>query len=306
MKSRLSLALAAFTLTVGLSDLLNYGHNYGRLLLLVGIYAALVRCGPRAWERILYGWFGYTLLAAVLCLWQLKFDSRPHGPFSSANFLGGYAVLNFFLLLRWQKSANYTVKAAFCWIVLAGILLMIGLAQSRGAWVALGAGLAVAYGHRAPRSTLLGIGGALACVLLLTYLRWDGTPDPRIGLWELGIKVALSSHQWLGWGQNALTILGAGSFYNVLIDTWIAAGAVGVAAGIGIFAEAARISVLRQEWLLGAILASWIANGMFIFDTAAIDVPLFITLALLASPAGRVADIARAVDPHEPALDRGV
>lgn len=294
---RIILSIVVFAGVVGLADLQGPGHGFAAVLLLA-LLLALVGSGLSrgAWRAIIAAALLASLVMAAIAVLQMFYMTRARGVFVSANFLGGYAVMLLFLALHYGRRLGL--------IAAAGNALSLVLAQGRGAFVAAAVALAVLYGRRYPRSTAAGV-AALAAGCLYEYLTRGAVEEPRPGLWRLGLQLFVR-RPILGWGQNGVLIWpnGWGHYYSIPVEWLVWSGVLGFGAGAWMIYEGLRAS--RSAPALTALLVAWIVNGLFIFDTAATSVPLFLVLGYLASEQRRETKIAVVVDDLEPRLNGSV
>jgi O-antigen ligase len=294
--SRLGIAILVFGLVVALADVFGVGHGFnGVALLLLVFFIATALLTHRGWRIVFSSMLALSVGMAMIAVEQQWFMTRSRGIFASANFLGGYAVLHFFIALhiRPQMRRNWPIDLA-----MVANLVSLGLAQSRGAIAAFGIGLAVLLWQKRPYLVLIPLPPALAAIIYLGLSRPDALSDPRFGIWRAG-WAGFKERPLLGWGQHALY----NTFYNSALDWMIAAGILGLGAGIWVMIEAARAARAKPyPWdrrTLLAFLAAWTANSMVMFDTAATTLPLFAILAYLASEYRDVTDATCFIDDKE-------
>jgi hypothetical protein len=287
-------AFLAFAAAVGLADLAGPGHQWGGLALLTGWFLSARRLPPRAWRGLLMAALALSVAIAVLAVVQMWWMHRARGPFASPNFLGSYAVLMFFLTAALRDGSEQTFpRRVFCWGAAALDLLSLALSQSRGAILALGAGMFVLLIRKrqtAAAFCILILGSIFAFVLIR-----PGVDEARWGIWRLGWQAA-----WMrtvtGWGQGGLVIGGLDVFYSIPLEVFIESGILGVAAGAWLLIAAWRGG-------MRPFLAAWFVQGLFLFSIPATNVLLVTVLAYLASEHRNVADRARRVDDDEPTLN---
>lgn len=300
MPTRLGAAVLTFAAIIGLADLLGNSHGYLGLLSLVAAFFALQRLGPAGWRRLLAAMLALSVAIAALAVIQTHYMPRSRGPFVSANFLAGYAVLHVFLALHvWGRTGRPLLAGA---AILANGLAL-ALSQGRGGILAFGAGMVAYLGRGRPRLAAVAGCAMLAIAIAVSLGRGEGATDPRFGIWRLALQAA-SQKLLLGWGQEGVligTLRPAGSdivfggvavFYNVALEWLLAGGILGLAAGIWIIVEG-LLAARRQPALL-AFLVAWLADGMFIFTTPGTSIPLFVVLAYLASERRQIVDVAAA------------
>lgn len=311
---RITAALLTLCAIIGIADFLGWGHNYLGFLLLVGVFFGVRSLNERGWRWLLGAMLPFSLLVTVIAVVQMWFMPRARGPFLSANFLGGFSVLMFFLAADrlklsdpvhsqmvcpwprrmtggledvsrgWLRGRNGLPRLAFITCprffgpASAANLLSLALSQSRGAILALGAGLCVMLARKRPAWALV---PATLALLVAGSLR-PGIEDARFGIWRIGWQAA-KQRFLLGYGQGGLWIAGMTRFYNVPLDLLLAAGILGLLAGAWLMIEAAR-AARNQPAMLG-FLAAWLVSGFFIFETPATMIPFFVVLGRLASEA---------------------
>jgi hypothetical protein len=175
----------------------------------------------------------------------------------------------------------------------AANLLTLALSQSRGALLALGAGLFGMLYRKAP----LGAGAAgLAVASVALWIR-PGNEEARIGLWRLGWQVA-QQRLVLGWGQGFINVGGLNHFYSIPLDVLIWGGVPAIAAGAWLLVAAWRSASDYRPFL-----AAWFVQGLFLSGIPATWMLLVAVLGWLASEYRDESDRARRVDDHHPPLD---
>lgn len=294
---RIYLAVLSLVLVAGISALGSAGTGYAGLLALVVWFMALAalseRQADRVWHGILWASVGCAALAAV----QLPWTARPTGPFGSPNYLGAFAAVMLFVALGRGGVAGHAALGANA--------LAVVLSQSRGAVLAVGAGFAVALWRRSRllSGAMLAL-GALGAALLQR-------PESRIQIWEIGLAAALQ-RPLTGWGLGGTEIVTIAEgrliplahFWSVPLDWFVATGALGLAAGIGMIACAWAKAGHEDR----ATIAAWMTAGLFLSASWPMWLVLF---ALLAEISRRVeipgdkANPAPVVDDREPLADGG-
>lgn len=269
--SRIIPALLTFLAVAFLADWLGIGHDYRGLLLLAGWFFAVRALPERGVRWLLAVALGFSILVAILAVVQMGFMPRARGPFFSPNSLGAFAVLMVFLALvqNGRKLCNFYAAVN---------LLSLILSQSRGAILALGAGLAVMLARKRP---VLAAVSAAAAVAVVFSIR-TGAGEARLGIWLVALQAA-SQRLVLGYGQGGLWISGLGTFYNIPLQWLVNAGIPGVLAGGWLLCEAARAA--RPQPALLAFLAAWFVQGLFFVSTPATSLALFGVLGYLAKNA---------------------
>jgi hypothetical protein len=288
-------AFLAFAAAVGLADLAGPGHQWGGLALLTGWFLSARLLPPRAWRGILMAALALSVAIAVLAVMQMWWLPRVRGPFASPNFLGAYSVLMFFVGGAPRRVNPDIQRRAFMCPLLfpAANLLSLALSQSRGALLALGAGMFVLLIRKrqtAAAFCILILGSIFAFVLIR-----PGVDEARWGIWRLGWQAA-----WMrtvtGWGQGGLVIGGLDVFYSIPLEVFIESGILGVAAG-------ACLLIAAWRGRMRPFLAAWFVQSLFLFSIPATNVLLVTVLAYLASKHRNIADRARGVDDDEPTLN---
>jgi hypothetical protein len=277
------LALAAI---VALADIRGPGHDWGPLAWAVAWLFVCRALNPRGWKWLLYGALWLSVAIAALAVVQMWFMDRARGPFASPNYLGAYAVLEVFLAWHFFK------KAWPAFLVCGSNILALSLSQSRGALLALGAGLLVLIGRKRPLFAV-----ACCCVPLGTvFLIRPGNEEARLGIWRVGLEVA-AQRPLLGWGQGGIGMAGFAGFYNIPLDLLIEAGGLGVLAGAWLVIAAWRAGPEMRPFL-----AAWFVQGLFLFSIPATSIPLIAVMARLSvrrsRGCGDVPDGAGLVDNH--------
>lgn len=330
-------AFCTFVAIVALADWRGPGHDWGGLAALTGWFFLCRTLSPRGWRWLFVAAMILSVAVAALAVAQvILWMPRARGPFASPNFLGAYAVLMFFL--AWHAGVAQLVEQGSCkpqvarsnrgrWLhgIIIANLLSVALSQSRGALMALGAGLIViAWSCR--RLRLAASLTTIAALAAIPFIR-PGTTDPRMEIWSLGWQAA-QQRLLLGWGQGGVAIGGLDSFYSIPLEWLLASGILGVAAGAWLLAEAAlaaqrhkqpnevanrretRETQEGNEHAKGhidmpvdghaplAFLAAWFVQGLVLFGHPATYIPLVAVLAYLA---GRP----RPIKSHASPLPRG-
>jgi hypothetical protein len=193
------------------------------------------------------------------------------------------AVATLRLKERSRQSRSYWAAAAN--------LLSLALSQSRGALLALGAGLFVLhFGRKIYIFYTAAIGAA---VLLIR----PGNEEARIGLWRLGWQIA-QQRLALGWGQGFINVGGLNHFYSIPLDLLIWGGIPAVIAGAWLLVAAWRSAPDYRPFL-----AAWFVQGLFISGIPATWIPFVAVLGYRASEYRDESDRACRVDDHHPPLD---
>jgi hypothetical protein len=268
---RLIFALLLFIAVTGLADLTGWGNGYTRLLALtLWFLIAAIKFTPRMWSIVWTVMIWASVPLAALAIAQRFYMPRPHSIFLSANVMGGYAVCMLFISL----SRNYWVTPAIA------NFAALELSQSRGAFLALAAGL-LCLAWKYSRLWASVVAGGIVCLVM--YVTWDrGFSDPRLGIWHLAWTAAML-RPVLGWGEGGLAIgfTGLNSFYDIPLEILVASGLIGLAAGAWLYVEG--VWAARGNPALLAFLAAWLVDGLFLFSTPATTIPLVTVLAWLAS-----------------------
>lgn len=217
----------------------------------------------------------------------------------NASFLGQYAALMAFI-------AAFLAQRSRGWLVAVAVdIAVVGLAQSRGAVLALlvGGGIyAIARASRFARVMVL-IGAAIVfaallptsgTVPLLHRFQEASLSDPRIAAWETGIEAA-RARPLLGWGDegfwqahNAYCRVDCGRFdraHNLLVDRLVSGGVMGVWAWFLLLVAGRR--AVREGYAGGeraalyAFLAAYVVSDLTLFDTLTSYLPLVSVLAVV-------------------------
>lgn len=302
-----------FAFAVGLADILGHAPGFTPLLVLTLLAVTTARFIPPAgWRYVFGGMLALSVLIAALAIAQVIagytfFAPRARGPFGSPNFLSYYAVLHFFLALYMRAGSRWQRLWGAC---AAANLVALALSQSLGSVLGITAGMAVIVVSRYPRRVpeFLALASlsfaALANLTFVSATRPTLLSDPRIGIWLQGLRIA----HWrllFGYGQRNFFVLpNYTHFYNVGIEALVAAGVVGLAAGVWMLwsgFRATRHLQKKEGTILCALLVAWSINGMFIYNTTESVLPLYAVLAYLRSVVNRdVADRAALIDKDEP------
>jgi hypothetical protein len=273
---RLVISFLVFVAIVGVADLHGWGHGY---LWIICATLWFLTCWshfePRQWDLIWINWLWLSVPVAAISVIQMFFMKRAHGVFLSANFLGSYAALNLCLAMRRiDKSPRWVAI-----VPLIANVISLTLAQSRGAFAAAAVSGVIMLWRRFPWVVVLGLLICINFVVVATLHR--GTDDPRLGLWRIGFYGALA-RPWLGWGQGGLMAgyTGLTVFYNIAIEWLAAAGVIGLSAALWVYGEGVR-AARRDRAALG-FLAAFAVQGMFLYGTWVVYLPLVTLLAELA------------------------
>lgn len=288
-------AIGLFIATVGLADLHGYGHGFPGLCILAALAVCMGRwLPPRGWRWVFSLMLRLSVLVSILAIVQVGFMPRSRGIFASPNVLGAYAAIHLFFAFR-RRSWLGTV-AVFANFVSAA------LSQSRGAYLAVAAGI-VALLWKSHRRLSLAICGAwAACAVIVTLAHQvDIGPMARLRFWQYGIETALS-HPLLGWGQNGVWMTGAGDLYSVPLDWFMWTGILGIAAGGWMLWTAGR----QADHGMLAVLVAWFVSGLFLFESAATAIPLWLALGYIDSVARDKDARPRSVYDGHPFLDGGM
>jgi hypothetical protein len=274
--STIDAVFLSFAGIVALADWQGPGHDWGGLAVSVALFLTCRFLGPRGWRRLLTAALVFSGLVAALAVAQVAlWMPRARGPFSSPNFLGAYAVLMFFLAAVLPPLAGNRWST----IAAAANLLSLALSQSRGALMALGAGLVV-LGLQNRRWRLWAALAAITAVNGIFFIRPDST-NPRMAIWSLGWQAA-QQRMVLGWGQGGVSISGLDRFYSIPLEWLIAGGIPSVALGVWLL-----IAAWRADPALRPFLAAWLVQGLVLFGHPATYVPLIAVLAYLSGRGGR-------------------
>jgi len=301
--STITAAFVTFVAVVGLADWLGPGHDWAGLAALTGWFFLCRSLSPRGWRWLWVAAMVLSVAVAVLAGVQvaLGWMPRSRGPFWSPNFLGSFAALMYFLSVRASQGMPGHGEArrgpvgqglpgsGLVWwprLAAGASLVSVALSQSRGALLALGAGLLVmAWGSR--RMRLPASLAAIAAVAIIPLIRSE-TTNPRMEIWWLGWQAA-KQRMLLGWGQGGVSIAGLDRFYSIPLDWLISAGILGVAAGAWLL-----IAAWRSGPELRPFLAAWFIQGLVLFGHPGTYIPLVAVLAYLSA---RPRPVARRVDP---------
>jgi len=279
-------AFLALMAVMAVADILGPGHDWGALGAVTAWFLFCRWLGPRGWNRLLTASLWLSVVIAALAVVQMWWMPRARGPFNSPNYLGAYAVLMFFLsgLTRAgggseARKPGYTAPGLYA----AANLLTLALSQSRGALLALGAGLFVTLYRKAP---LVAGAAGLAVASAALWIR-PGNEEARLDIWWTGLQVA-QAHPWLGWGQGGVGMPGLGGFYNIPLDLLIEAGILGVLAGAWLLIAAWRAAPEMRPFL-----AAWFIQGLFLFSVPATDVLLVAVLGFIGGSASHASQESR-------------
>jgi hypothetical protein len=268
------IAAAFLTLAavLALADILGPGHDFSATEAALVLFLFCRWLGPVGWNRLLTAALWLSVGIAAMAVGQVIINSgvRAWGPFNSPNYLGAYAVLMFWLA---AVEANGLRGRVLPLVAAASQLLSLALSQSRGALLALGAGLFVTLYRKAPL-VAGGVGLAVASVAL--WIR-PGNEEARIGLWRLGWQIA-QQRLVLGWGQGFINVGGLNHFYSIPLDVLIWGGIPAIAAGAWLLVAAWRAAPDYRPFL-----AAWFVQGLFISGIPATWIPFVAGLGFIAS-----------------------
>jgi hypothetical protein len=328
----ISTAFFAFVAVLALADILGPGHQWGGLAAATAWFLFCRWLGPRGWNRLLAASLALSVTIAAMAVVQMWFMDRARGPFASPNYLGAYSVLMFWLAATaWtadtqskrceghrpredrltegfgpsglfgrqcQGAAIVYLRRGSVRLAAIANLLSLALSQSRGALLALGAGLVVLIltnGKRQPYK-LMAVAFTIGTAVLLIR---PGNEEARWSIWWTGLHV-VGGHPWLGWGQGGVGIPEYGGFYNVPLDVLIWGGIPALAAGAWLLIAAAKVALKEGRPYL-AFLAAWFVQGLFLSGTPATWMLLIAVLAHLVRRGRARGDVAhrpRLIDHH--------
>ncbi len=320
--SMITAAFLTFVAAAVLGNLGSQNPHYAGLIVCAGWFFACRALPERGWKWLLTIVLWLSVAVAALAVAQVAlWMPRARGAFVSPNFLGAYAVLMVFLAVASAcgvegfriapQQVGGDCKTAARWrsiCLAAANLISLALSQSRGALLALGAGLAVLIvflpGLKKLSGLTIRLSGltmvlvfAIACALLIR----SGNEESRMGMWLVGLQGGLQ-RPVTGWGIGGLMVSGLNRFYSIPIEWFTNAGILGVMAGTWLLAAATWVA--RGQPALLAFLAAWFVQGLFLDGTPATNMLLVTVLAWLARSEHRhVADDAGRVDDDHPALD---
>jgi hypothetical protein len=291
IRQMIAAAFLTLAAVLALADILGPGHDFGAVGSAVVLFLFFRWLGPRGWNRLLTALLWLSAGIAAMAVVQMWWMPRAHGPFNSPNYLGAYAVLMFFLAVAARSTRS---PWAIDWaIVGAANLLSLALSQSRGALLALGAGLFVTLYRKAPL-VAGGVGLAVASVAL--WIR-SGNEEARIGLWRLGWQIA-QQRLALGWGQGFINVGGLNHFYSIPLDVLIWGGIPAVAAGAWLLVAAWRSASDYRPFL-----AAWFVQGLFLSGIPATWIPFVAGLGVIAGSASHADRESRSPNASSPAAE---
>jgi hypothetical protein len=292
------IAAAFLTLAavLALADILGPGHDFGAVGSAVVLFLLYRWLGPRSWNRLLTALLWLSVGIAAMAAGQAIINSgvRAWGPFNSPNYLGAYAVLMFFLAVA--GSGGKTLALSARTLPVAANLLSLALSQSRGALLALGAGLFVLAASGRKWQRVAASISSIAIMIAVLLIR-PGNEEARIGLWRLGWQIA-QQRLALGWGQGFINVGGLNHFYSIPLDVLIWGGVPAIVAGTWLLVAAWRSAPDYRPFL-----AAWFVQGLFISGIPATWIPFVAVLGYRASEYRDESDRACRVDDHHPPLD---
>ena len=202
---------------------------------------------------------------------------HPPGALGNSNFSGAHlaiASMPALALAAQSRGRHRVVWGAAAALVLSGV----AVSQSRGAMMAVGAGLIVlAAGRSTKRTLVVGavvVGAAVGLVALATNdggsdeLFGTRTWDERLDLWEVALRGA-ADRPVLGGGPDLFRLtfeehagpelsgVISDEAHNVLLDHLDGAGFLGAAAWLGVVAAAAATARRRED----RSVTVWTATG---------------------------------------------
>ncbi len=280
-------AFLAFVAATALSDIIGPGHQWVGLALGTLWFFFCRNLSLDAWRWLLSAALALSVAIAALAVAQMFVMPRACGPFASPNFLGAYAVLMFFCCV----GVSSQLSTQWRWVTGAATanLLSLAISQSRGALLALGAGLTVMLWRR------FGALPLMVAVMAVVLIR-PGVDEARWAIWRLGWNAAIQ-RPITGWGQGGLVVGGLDRFYSIPLEVFAASGILGLAAGAWLLVEAGRCayrindtanhadnpdndSKPHQQFQGHAFLAAWFVQGLFLFSIPATNILLVMVLGL--------------------------
>jgi O-antigen ligase len=267
-------------------------------LLSLALYAmALSRLlvTPALRRGYLAGWCVVSLAVAAVSFFQVThITDRPWSTLGNADYLGGYLALS--ALLAAHLAGRWRAWWGVFAIDVAALLTTNVLAPAVG----LAAGLVV-IGWRQNRRALVDVVAILPLLCAGAYqvdavarspwvdhvARKLAGSDLRPLIWTRTLD-AIAMRPVLGWGHEGLTkaptalVIETGKpldrAHNLVLDWLVEAGI------IGLLAHTIVIRRMWQEnegqpWLL-AMIAAWLALGMFSFDTLSVSMPIYAIIGL--------------------------
>lgn len=214
---------------------------------------------------------------------------HPPGALGNSNFSGAHLAVASIPALALATQASGRRRLA--WGAAAALVLSgVAVSQSRGAMMAVGAGLIVLAAGRSPKRTLVVgavvVGAAVGIVALATNdggsdeLFGTRTWDERVDLWEVALRGA-ADRPLLGGGPDLFRLtfeehagpelagVVSDEAHNVLLDHLDGAGFLGAAAWLGVVAAAVATARRRDDraaivWT--AMGAAYLAQAMVSID----------------------------------------
>jgi hypothetical protein len=215
-------------------------------------------------DRVLTCLIWVSIGSAIWAVIQAPWLSRPPGPFGSPNYLGAFAAIMLFVAWRNTHLVGCAANISAVW-----------LSQSRGAVLAVGAGLLVLLlrQHR-----FIAIALALAACVTAMVLH-PSAGNARLAVWHMGLTL-WSQHPIAGWGVQEFAfiadrrLVSLNHFYSTPLDWLVRTGLVGMTAAMWIAVEAwlAADTKLRAAWLVQGLFlsAAWPTTIVLLAVLAAI------------------------------------
>jgi len=259
---------------------------------------------------------------------------KIHALAGNASYLGLYLAMSLMLTLWLWMGARERRERITLWpwpfptkletwaMVLAGAVqfYVLTLTQSRGAILALGAGVAAALLGSGLltvryRTQLIGLCLGTLAVLVLATLPWNSVSiDQRLDLWEVALGM-IWERPWTGWGpdgffqgfinrvevDSVIAHLPFDRAHNWILDRLILAGLPGLAAYLLLLWA---MYGTGNDPLPRAVLTCYLVGNLWLFDFMETSILFWMLAAYLVSR--DVAEHAAVVAHGQPSLDGGV
>lgn len=264
-------------------------------------------------RRLIGGFVSASFIVALVAFYQLYLFTAQNEPtaqlwstIGNPSYLGQYAALMMCLAAFMAAGA----PRPWPWRAMSLLnLVIVGLAQSRGAALAAAAGITVCWFTTRSRHIKVAVLGMAALAVagfavpaiggwepLVARFEHMSLDDPRVPAWQAAL-LAAQDRPFFGWGQEGFReahlrhcTAQCGLFdraHNLVIDHLIEGGVFGALAwlwllvagreGIGKHFERDRRAALY------GFLAVYVTSDMFLFDTLTSYLPLVSVLAISAT-----------------------
>ncbi len=251
-------------------------------------------------RRYLSGMVAISLIVAAIEAAQIAptYLSRPYSTLGNSDYLGAYMMLMALLAAH----LGSTGRRAW-WVVAALEVAAVAGTMTLGALIGLTVGLSIVgwVRHRRLFKIMILIVPLIALgSLQFSAVRQSGFvqhisyklhgPDERPLIWSRTLSV-IAIRPVLGWGHEGMTVAPTGirtsdgsegaldRAHNLLLD-WTVEGGL-----FGLFAHLVMVAMMwranrGQPWRQ-AMIAAWLAQGMFSFDTLTVSMPIYVLMTFI-------------------------